>query len=146
MVGPAGEGQSNSRGVGWEFVHVAIDDASRIAFSQILPDERKQSAVAFLEAALCYYAALSVAVAPSFRRCYGSCYRSRVFAKACRKHGLKHVRTKPYTPKTNGKAERFIQTALREWPMPSPIQPQITARPNCPFGCTATIGTDRTAA
>jgi transposase InsO family protein len=59
--------------------------------------------------------AVSAAAAPSFRRCYGSCYRSRAFAKACGTLGLKHIRTKPYTPKTNGKAERFIQTALREW-------------------------------
>ena len=59
--------------------------------------------------------ALPVAAAPSFRRCYGSCYRSKAFAKACRDLGLKHVTTRPYTPKTNGKAERFIQTALREW-------------------------------
>jgi len=59
--------------------------------------------------------ALSVAAAPSFSRCYGSCYRSKAFAKACRDLGLKHVRTRPYTPRTNGKAERFIQTALREW-------------------------------
>lgn len=59
--------------------------------------------------------AVSAAAAPSFRRCYGSCYRSKAFAKACRDLGLKHVTTRPYTPKTNGKAERFIQTALREW-------------------------------
>ncbi|MEI9424093.1 IS481 family transposase [Mesorhizobium sp. Cs1299R1N1] len=108
------KGQSNSRGVGWEFVHVAIDDASRLAFSQILPDERKESAVAFLEAALAYYASLGIAVSRVMTD-NGSCYRSRAFAKACRKHSLRHVRTKPYTPKTNGKAERFIQTALREW-------------------------------
>jgi transposase InsO family protein len=107
-------GQSNSRGVGWEFVHVAIDDASRIAFSQILPNERKESAVAFLKAALADYASLGVTVTRVMTD-NGSCYRSTAFAKACRTLGLKHIRTKPYTPKTNGKAERFIQTALREW-------------------------------
>lgn len=107
-------GQSNSRGVGWEFVHVAIDDASRIAFSQILGDEKKQSAVAFLTAAVAYYASLGVTVSRVMTD-NGSCYRSKAFATACRKFGLKHVRTRPYTPKTNGKAERFIQTALREW-------------------------------
>lgn len=106
-------GQSNSRGVGWEFVHVAIDDASR-AFSQILPDERKERAVAFLEAALAYYASLGVTVARVMTD-NGSCYRSKAFARACRKFGLRHIRTRPYTPKTNGKAKRFIQTALREW-------------------------------
>ena len=106
--------QGTSRGAGWEFVHVCIDDASRIAFSQILPDERKGSAVAFLAAAVAYYASLGVAVTRVMTD-NGSCYRSEDFAKACRKHGLRHVRTRPYTPKTNGKAERFIQTALREW-------------------------------
>jgi len=106
--------QGKSRGAGWEFVHVAIDDASRIAFSQILPDERKQSAVAFLAAAVAYYASLGVTVTRVMTD-NGSCYRSKPFAKACRQLGLRHVRTKPYTPKTNGKAERFIQTALREW-------------------------------
>jgi transposase InsO family protein len=107
-------GQSNSRGIGWEFVHIAIDDASRIAFCQIMPDEKKGSAVAFLKAALAYYRSLGVTVARVMTD-NGSCYRSFDFRGACRDLGLKHVRTKPYTPKTNGKAERFIQTALREW-------------------------------
>lgn len=107
-------GQSNSRGIGWEFVHVAIDDASRIAFSQILPDEKKQSAVAFLTAAVAYYASLGITVTRVMTD-NGSCYRSKAFARACREFGLKHIRTRPYTPRTNGKAERFIQTALREW-------------------------------
>jgi transposase InsO family protein len=100
--------------VGWEFVHVCIDDASRVAFSQILPDEKKESAIAFLKAALAFYASLGITVERVMTD-NGSCYRSKAFAKACRDLGLKHIRTKPYTPKTNGKAERFIQTALREW-------------------------------
>jgi transposase InsO family protein len=103
-----------SRAVGWEFVHVSIDDASRIGFSQILPDEKKQSAVAFLRAAVAYYLSLGVTVARVMTD-NGSCYRSKAFRDACRDLGLKHLRTRPYTPKTNGKAERFIQTALREW-------------------------------
>jgi len=107
-------GQSNSRGIGWEFVHVAIDDASRIAFSLVMPDEKKESAIAFLKAALAYYASLGVKVARVMTD-NGSCYRSFDFRDTCRDLGLKHIRTKPYTPKTNGKAERFIQTALREW-------------------------------
>ena len=106
--------KGRSYGVGWEFVHVSIDDASRIAFSQILPDERQESAVAFLKAAVAYYASLGVTVTRVMTD-NGSCYRSKAFAKACRNLGLKHVRTRPYTPRTNGKAERFIQTALREW-------------------------------
>ena len=103
-----------NRGAGWEFVHVAIDDASRVAFSQILLDERKENAVAFLKAAVAYYQSLGVKVARVMTD-NGSCYRSKAFSKACRDLALKHIRTRPYTPRTNGKAERFIQTALREW-------------------------------
>jgi transposase InsO family protein len=107
-------GQSNARGVGWEFVHVCIDDASRLAFSRVMKDERKGSAVAFLKAAVAYYASLGVSVERVMTD-NGSCYRSRAFARACARLALKHIRTKPYTPQTNGKAERFIQTSLREW-------------------------------
>jgi transposase InsO family protein len=107
-------GQSNGRGVGWEYVHVCIDDASRIAYAEIRKDERKGSAVAFLKAAVAYYAKLGVSIQRVMTD-NGSCYRSRSFARACKRLGLKHIRTKPYTPKTNGKAERFIQSALREW-------------------------------
>jgi transposase InsO family protein len=106
--------KGSSRGAGWEFVHVCIDDASRIAFSQVMPDEKKESATAFLTAALAYYASLGVTVSRVMTD-NGSCYRAHAFRNLCRDHGLKHIRTKPYTPKTNGKAERFIQTALREW-------------------------------
>lgn len=109
-------GQSNRRargeGLGWEFVHVCIDDASRIAFSQVMKDEKKGSAVAFLRAAIAYYASLGVQVQRVMTD-NGSCYKS--FARACKRFRLRHIRTKPYTPKTNGKAERFIQTSLREW-------------------------------
>jgi transposase InsO family protein len=107
-------GNASSRASGWEFVHVCIDDASRVAFSQVLSDEKKENAIAFLAAAVAYYASLGVTV----RRVMtdnGSCYRSKAFAKTCAKLGLKHIFTKPYSPKTNGKAERFVQTALREW-------------------------------
>ena len=106
--------QNRTRDAGWEFVHVCIDDASRIAFSQVMKNEKKRSAVAFLKAAVAYYASLGVTIQRVMTD-NGSCYRSRAFAKACKKLGLKHIRTKPYTPKTNGKAERFIQTSLREW-------------------------------
>ena len=109
-----GQSNSGSRGVGWEFVHVCIDDASRVAFSQIMTDEKKGSAVAFLKAAVAYYTSLGVTVERVMTD-NGSCYKSFAFREACKKLGLKHIRTKPYTPKTNGKAERFIQTGLREW-------------------------------
>ncbi len=101
-------------GIGWEFVHVCIDDASRIAFSRVMKDERKKSAIAFLKAAVAYYEGLGVKVERVMTD-NGSCYRSKAFGKACKRLGLKHIFTKPYTPKTNGKAERFIQTSLREW-------------------------------
>jgi len=108
------KGQSNTRGVGWEFVHVCIDDASRIAFTQIKPNEKKRSATAFLRAAVAHYESLGIKVERVMTD-NGSCYKSRAFARACKCLRVKHLRTKPYTPKTNGKAERFIQTALREW-------------------------------
>jgi len=107
-------GIATSRGSGWEYVHVCIDDASRVAFSRIFPDEKKESAVAFLKAAVAYYQSLGITVVRVMTD-NGSCYRSKAFRKACRELDLRHIRTKPYTPKTNGKAERFIQTALREW-------------------------------
>jgi transposase InsO family protein len=107
-------GQSNSRGVGWEFVHVAIDDASRIAFSRIMKSERGACAIAFLKATIAYYKSLGITV-ERIMTDNGSCYRARAFRTACKRLGLCHIYTKPYTPRTNGKAERFIQTALREW-------------------------------
>jgi transposase InsO family protein len=101
-------------GIGWEFVHVCIDDHSRIAFVQVMADQRKQSAVAFLQAAVAYYAKLGVRIARVMTD-NGSCYRSKLFRTACAQLGLRQIFTRPYTPRTNGKAERFIQTALREW-------------------------------
>jgi transposase InsO family protein len=101
-------------GSGWEFVHIAIDDTSRVAYAQVLPDEQGDSAAAFLRAAVAYYAALGVVISELLTD-NGSCYRSRQFAQCCRDLGLRHHFTRPYTPRTNGKAERFVQTALREW-------------------------------
>lgn len=109
-----GDRRRATRGAGWEFVHVAIDDASRIAFAEILADERKESVVAFLSSALRFYKSLGITV----RRVMtdnGMGYVSRLFREACSRLGIRHIRTRPYTPRTNGKAERFIQTALREW-------------------------------
>ncbi len=107
-------GQSSSRGVGWEFVHVCIDDHSRLAFSQVRDSERKEDAVAFLRAAVAWYRSLGIRVMRVMTD-NGSCYRSKAFNKACKALGLRHLYTRPYTPKTNGKAERFIQSSLREW-------------------------------
>jgi transposase InsO family protein len=102
------------RGAGWEFLHIAIDDHSRLAFAQLLPDESAQSAIAFLHAALAFFEKLGVRT----QRLYsdnGSCYRAHAMRETVAALGLKHRFTRPYTPKTNGKAERFIQTSLREW-------------------------------
>jgi transposase InsO family protein len=106
--------RGNGWGAGWEFVHVCIDDHSRIAFSQIKPDEKADRAVSFLRAAVAYYKSLGIKVERVMTD-NGPCYKSFAFRDACTDLGIKHIRTKPYTPKTNGKAERFIQTALREW-------------------------------
>jgi transposase InsO family protein len=113
-------GQSSRRGTGWEYLHVAIDDASRLAFTAMMPDEKKESAVAFLDAAIAFLEAHGVIVQRVMTD-NGSAYRSRSFATAIAAHGLEHKRTRPYTPQTNGKAERFIQTSIREWAYASPF-------------------------
>lgn len=101
-------------GAGWEFAHVAIDDHSRVGFVQMHPDEKKLSAVEFLKAAVAHYQALGVTIKRLITD-NGSAYRSQLFARTCQALGIKHTFTKPYRPQTNGKAERFIQTCLREW-------------------------------
>jgi transposase InsO family protein len=107
-------GQSSSRGIGWEYVHLAIDDHSRVGYSEILPDEKRRSCLGFLFNALRFFRAHGVPVHRVMTD-NGTSFRSHRYAKALRMLRIKHVRTKPYTPKTNGKAERFVQTALREW-------------------------------
>ena len=109
-----GDLSRRTRGLGWDYLHVAIDDHSRIGFAQILPHENGACAAAFLDAALAYFRTLGIGV----RRLLtdnGPCYRSLAFSGLCGKLQLRHRRTRPYTPRTNGKAERFIQTAIREW-------------------------------
>lgn len=103
-----------SRSPGYHALHVAIDDHSRVGFSLILPDETKKSAITFTLAALRYYRALGVRISRIMTD-NGSAYRSKAFAKLLRRLSIQHLRTRPYTPRTNGKAERFIQTLLREW-------------------------------
>ena len=109
-----GDPRDNVNGAGWEFLFVAIDDHARLRFTQMKPDECSPSAVAFLRATVAYFAGLGVTV----RRILtdnGSAFRSQRFAQACRLLCIKHSFTRPYRPQTNGKAERFIQSALREW-------------------------------
>lgn len=109
-----GNPQDETRGAGWEFLYVAVDDHSRIAFTAMFPNEKAASASAFLRQAVAYFAQLGISV----RRVLtdnGPCFCSRAFALACRERQIQPRRTRFYTPRTNGKAERFIQTAIREW-------------------------------
>jgi transposase InsO family protein len=108
-----GKRRDSVDGAGWEYVHVAIDDHPRIAFSAVYPDEKADSTVAFLHAALAYYARLGIRFKAVLTD-NGPAYRSQSFAAACRALDIRHRFTRPYTPRTNGKAERCIQTALRE--------------------------------
>jgi transposase InsO family protein len=106
---------------GWDFLHVCVDDASRLAYTEILPSERKEDTAAFLHRALAWLAGHGVTVQRVMTD-NGSAYRSQVFRKAVADAGARHVRTRPYTPRTNGKAERFIQTSLREWAYARPYR------------------------
>lgn len=107
--------------IGWEYLHVAIDDASRVAYAELLPDETAASAVAFLRRAVAWLAALGVRV-EALMTDNAFCYVQRRYSTAVAELGLRHLRTRPYTPRTNGKAERFIQTALREWAYAKPYR------------------------
>jgi transposase InsO family protein len=111
----------NPIGAGWEYLFVAIDDHARIGFTQMKPNERRSCAIAFLRASVRYFAQLGITV----RRVLtdnGSAFRSKRFAAACRRLKVKHKFTRAYRPQTNGKAERFIQSALREWAYGIPYQ------------------------
>ena len=99
---------------GWDYLHVAIDNASRVAYTQLLPAEDADCAVAFLRAAVAYYAGLGVQIKGVYTD-NAKAYRGHDFAATCAQLGLSHHYTRPYTPRTNGEAERFIQTCLREW-------------------------------
>ncbi len=109
-----GDRRARVRGIGWEYVHVAVDDATRLAYVEVLPDEQGVTVTAFLWRALASYRRLGIRVHRILTD-NGSGYLSHVFAQLCASARLRHLRTRPYTPRTNGKAERFIQTLLREW-------------------------------
>ena len=108
------------RGLGWEYLHVAVDDRSRLAFTQLLPSERKEDATAFLNSSLAWFKSHGVVVERVMTD-NGSAYKSRMFAAALNVQDVAHKRTRPYTPKTNGKAERFIQSSIREWAYATPF-------------------------
>jgi transposase InsO family protein len=109
-----GTREGRVQGAGWEFLYVAVDDHSRVAFNQMYPDERKESAVSFLEAAAAYYAFLGMPVQRLITD-NGPAFHSKAFVKRCRELEINQKFTRTYRPQTNGKAERFIQSALREW-------------------------------
>ena len=110
----SGDRRGRIRGQGWEYLHVGIDDHSRVSLADLYSDECGPSAVSFLKLAVAYYAQFGVKIQQVMTD-NGSCYISNAFRAACRSLGLRHIRTRPYTPRTNGNAERFIQTAMREW-------------------------------
>jgi transposase InsO family protein len=114
-----GTHQKRSHGAGFEVAHVCIDDHSRLAYAEVLPNERKETTTAFLSRALDHFQALGVSVARIMTD-NGSAYRSFPIADLCRSRRMRHIFTRPYTPRTNGKAERFIQTAMREWAYAKP--------------------------
>lgn len=109
-----GDRRRQSRGAGWEILHVCIDDATRLVYQEMLPDEKGVTATAFLRRAAAWFRGYGVPVERVMTD-NGSCYRSKRFRQAVKGLGARHVRTRPYRPQTNGKAERYIQTALREW-------------------------------
>lgn len=109
-----GNRKGKNRGLGYECVHVCVDDHSRIAYVEVLPDEKKYTAIGFLLRAIRWFRKKGISIKRVMTD-NGSCYRSGAFARACKHLGARHIRTKPYTPQTNGKAERFIQTMIREW-------------------------------
>ena len=100
--------------VGWEYVHIAIDDHSRLAYAEVLPDEKATTAIGFLRRAIAHYARYGIQVERLLTD-NGSAYRATIHALACRSLGIRHLRTRPYRPQTNGKAERFIRTLLAGW-------------------------------
>jgi len=109
-----GDRRTRRRGIGWEYVHVAIDDATRLVYVEVLEDEKAVTAVGFLRRAIAHFAAFGIQV-ERLMTDNGAAYISTIHALACKALGIKHIRTRPYRPRTNGKAERFIRTMLGGW-------------------------------
>jgi transposase InsO family protein len=109
-----GDRRQRSRGAGWDVTYVAIDDHSRVGFAEVWPAERADCAAGFLQHALTYYQALGLHI-ERIMTDNGKVFDSRLFVGVCERHRIKRLHTRAYRPQTNGKAERFIQTAMREW-------------------------------
>ena len=144
ITGNRGPGQ-RARGAGWEYVHVAIDDATRLAYVEVLADEKATTAIGFLRRALAFYRRHQITVQRVMTD-NGSAYRSAAHALACRALGLRHLRTRPYRPRTNGKAERFIRTLLAGWAYGAIYRDSASsAPPRSPSGSSTTTTDDPTA-
>lgn len=109
-----GDRRTRQRGIGWEHLHIAIDACTRASYAEVLPDEKKETTAAFLQRALFHYASQGIHIQRILTD-NGMCYHSKLVQAVCEAHAIRHSFTRPYRPRTNGKAERFIQTALREW-------------------------------
>lgn len=116
-----GDRTTRVRGIGWEYLHVCVDDATRLAYTEVLTDEKGETCAAFLQRAVAWYRGLGIEPERVMTD-NGSGYVSRGFRAALTRLRTRHLRTRPYTPRTNGKAERFIQTALREWAYGQPYR------------------------
>lgn len=109
-----GSRRGQAKGIGWEYVHICVDDATRLAYVEVLADEKAQTAAGFLRRAVAHFRSFGVRVERVMTD-NGSAYRALIHALACKALGIKHLRTRPYRPRTNGKAERFIRTLLGSW-------------------------------
>lgn len=135
-----GDRRTRVRGIGWEQVHVCIDDASRVAYVEVLPTATAADAVGFLHRAVRWFQRRRIQVERVMTD-NGSAYVAAAFTAACGALGVRHLRTRPYTPRTNGKAERFIQTLLREWAYQRPYRSSAWRRRALPrylrhYNCT----------
>jgi transposase InsO family protein len=136
--------RTRTRGIGWEFVHVAVDDATRLAYVEVLADEKAATAAGFLRRAIAFLARFGVRVERVLTdNC--ACYRALVHTLACRALGIRHLRTRPYRPRTNGKAERFIRTLINGWAYGAVYPAAANAPPRSPAGSTGTTDADHTA-
>jgi transposase InsO family protein len=130
-IGPGGgrrladyKAQTTHRGIGWDFAHVAVDDATRLAYAEELPNERAETAAAFLERALTFFAGHGIEVQRLLSD-NGACYRSHAIARLARERGIRHQRTRPYRPQTNGKAEAFVKILQNGWAYKRPYDSTV---------------------
>ena len=139
-----GNRRKRRRGIGWEYVHVCVDDATRLAYVEVLEDEKAATAVGFLRRAIAHFRAHGIQIERVMTD-NGSCYRATIHALACKTLRIKHLRTRPYRPRTNGKAERFIRTMLAGWAYAAIYANSHEHQHAPPAGPTSTITNDHTA-